>query len=133
MILESSTNLRFRLLKDEERFYDQFVEMSLGPERELYDVIQNNIKARSGVHLPIEDRMLRSIDRVCRLSGVTIEDVPVRAGDWGGGFRERLRALGEEGAYVLLMRIPSHAVHGTWVDLLLHHVEEKGDGFVPNG
>ncbi len=52
LILESSTNLRFLLLKNEERFYDQFVKMSLGPERELHDVIQNNIKARSGVHLP---------------------------------------------------------------------------------
>jgi hypothetical protein len=132
-ILETAVNLRFLVLKNEERFFDQFVRLSLGPERELYDAIQSNIQKRDDKKvLPIEKRMLASIDRACRLSGVKIEDVATKAGDWGGGMRERLRAMGEEDRYFAVQRLPSHAVHGTWVDLILHHLEEAPGGFIPD-
>ena len=130
-ILESTVNLRFLLLKNEKRFFDQFVKFSLAPERELYDQILRNIGRRGGVELPIETRMLASIKRTCRLSGITIEEVDSKYRDWGGGLRNRLKDLGQEDVYVSLQRIPSHAVHGTWVDLILHHLEEKEDGFSP--
>ncbi len=131
-IFESATNLRFMVMKNEARFYDQFVKFSLAPERELYDLITKNIEARGGEVLPIEDRMLASVHRVCKLSGVKIEDLDSKYRDWGGGMRNRLEALGEPHAYVLGQRIASHAVHGTWADLLFHHLEAKEGGFVPN-
>ncbi len=132
-ILESATNLRYLLLKNEERFFDQFVRFSLAPEREQYDLIQRNITARYGEVLPIEKRMLTSIERVCRLSGVAITDVPSKAGDWGGGLRNRLDALGLADLYVGQQRLLSHAVHGTWVDLVQHHLSEvEGGRFEPD-
>lgn len=132
-ILESATNLRFLLLKNEQKFYDRFVYFSLGPERELYDLIQSNIAKRDGrTILPIEQRMLNSIERVCRLAGVKIEDVDPNYREWAGGLRNRLRELGEEAYYVALQRVSSHAVHGTWVDLVLYHIKEKESGFVPD-
>ena len=131
-ITESATNLRFLVAKNEERFFDQFVRFSLSPDRELYDSIQENIIARDGKVLPIEQRMLESIDRLCRLSGVTIADVPPKKGDWGGGLRNRLIALGEGKGYAALHRVPSHAVHGTWVDLVQHHISEADNGFKPD-
>jgi hypothetical protein len=130
-IMESAINIRFLLHKKEERWYEQFARHSLGPERELYDIIQVNIKQRAGEVLPIEQRMLSSIDRVCRLTGVRIEDVDKKYGDWGGGLRERLKAIGKEELYST-QRIGSHAVHGTWVDLVLHHLEEKTGGYIPD-
>jgi hypothetical protein len=56
-----------------------------------------------------------------------------KPGDWGGGLRERLKALGKEDRYVSVQRTPSHAVHGTWVDLFNSHLEYDGatDTFVP--
>ena len=131
-IFESVINLRFLLLKNEERFYDQFVQFSLAPERELYDVISRKIRERDGQALPMETRMLDSIRRTCELSGITIEDVNAKVPDWGGGLRNRLQALGLEDAYASLQRIPSHAVHGTWVDLVLHHLESRSQGFAPD-
>lgn len=132
-ILESTANLRFLALKNEDRFYDQFVRFSLGPERELYDAIQSNIQSREQQRvLPTESRMLKSIERVCRLSNVTIEEINQKYGDWGGGLRNRLKALGEESNYLYFQRLPSHEVHGTWVDLVQHHLEEKNQGFVPD-
>lgn len=122
-IMESAINLEFLLRKSEDRYFDQFVEFSLGPERELYDIIQSNIAARRGEVWPIEQRMLDSINDVCGASGVKIGELKQRYGDWGGGVRERLKALDKEHRYTGMARLPSHAVHGTWVDLYKNHLK----------
>lgn len=133
-ILESATNLEFLATKNDNKCYEQFVRFSLGPERELHDLIQPNIAARGGNVRPIEQRMLESIHNVCSASGVKIEEVNQKYGDWGGGVRERLKALDKEDFYVAVQRIPSHAVHGTWVDLLMNHLEydSKGGVYIPH-
>ena len=132
-IIESTVNLRYLLLKDDDRVYDRFVTSSLVAERELYDIIQGNIQARDGEKLTIEQNMLGSIEETCQQSGVLIEEVNPRAGHWGGSFREKLSALGEDSlAYTVLQRIPSHAIHGDWVDLVKNHLVPKDSGFEPN-
>lgn len=131
-ITESATNLRFLAIKNEDRFFDQFVRSSLAPEREFYELIQKNIAARGGEILPIEQRMLKSIDRLCQLSGVLITDVQEKSGDWGGGLRNRLIYLGESEWYAAQQRLPSHVIHGTWVDLVQHHLTEVDKGFQPD-
>jgi hypothetical protein len=133
-ILESAINLEFLVNTDDNKYFDQFVKFSLGPERELYDIIQANVVARGGEVCPIEQRMLGSINDVCGASGFKIEEVDRKYGDWGGGLRERLKALGKEERYVGMQRLPSHAVHGTWVDLYKNHLEydSKADVFSPD-
>ncbi len=132
-IIESTVNLRYLLLRDDEDIYDRFVKNSFVAERELYDMIQENIEARDGEQLAIEQNMLKSILQKCESSGVTIEEVGLRAGGWGGSFRDRLSALGlDERAYTVFQGIPSHAVHGTWMDLLNTHLIRREDGFEPD-
>ena len=132
-ITESATDLRFLATKNEKRYFDQFVAAGLSSERELYDVIRKNIDGRGGEALPIEKRMLNAIDRVCRISGVTIEDIKPKLHNWAGGLRNRLIALGEGDAYPMLQRSPSNAVHGTWADLIQHHLQAvDGGGFRPD-
>src|SRR5205823_14501044 len=43
---ESAINVRFLILKNDDSLFDQFVKVSLGPERELYDIIKKNITQR---------------------------------------------------------------------------------------
>jgi hypothetical protein len=133
-IMESAINLEFLVRTKESKYFDQFVAYSLGPERELYDMIQANVSARNGQVLPIERRMLNSIEQVCKASGVKIEQVDRKYRDWGENLRNRLKALDKEQQYVSVQRIPSHAVHGTWVDLYFHHLEyhEEADVFSPD-
>lgn len=133
-IMESLINLEFLVTKNDEQFFDQFVRFSLGPERELYDVIKANVTARGGEMWPIEQRMLDSINDVCQASGVSIEEVNQKYGDWGGGVKERLKALNRETQYVAIQRLPSHAVHGSWVDLYKHHLayDAKTSTFGPD-
>jgi hypothetical protein len=74
-ILESATNLEFQATKNDAQCFEQFVKFSLGPERELYDLIQKNIAKRGGEPQPIEKRMLESIDRVCSKSGTVKKSI----------------------------------------------------------
>ena len=122
-ILESAVNLEFLVTASDDQYFDRFVMNGLGPERELYDTIQANIAARSGEALPIECRMLSSIGDVCRTSGVRIEDVERKHKEWAGNVRARLEAIGKGEYYAAMMRVPSHAVHGNWVDLYKNHLE----------
>lgn len=126
-ILETAINLEFLVTTNDESYFDKFVTLGLGPERELYDTIQANIAVRGGEVLPIERRMLGSIDDVCRKSGVKIEDVERKHKEWAGNVRARLQAIGKEEQYTAMMRIPSHAVHGNWVDLYKNHLEIDDD------
>lgn len=136
-IMESATNLRYLICKNSKKIYDEFVLSGLGPAREQYGIITENIKSRNGEVLPIEKRMLKSIAKLCKASGIQIEEVPLRHREWGDGMRDRVKAIGEASVYyVSAQRFLSHAVHGTWVDILVHHVTEEWEssnlvGFSP--
>ena len=122
-ILETAVNLDFLVTTNDDAHFNNFVTLGLGPERELYETIQINIAARGGKALPIEQRMLSSIDDVCRISGVKIEDVERKHKEWAGNVRARLQAIGKGEHYTATMRLPSHAVHGNWVDLYENRLE----------
>ena len=132
-IIESIVNVRYLMLKDSNEVYDRFVKNGLRPERELHDAIHENIRLRDGQRLAIEEGMLKSILAKCESSGVTIDEIDVKAGSWGGSFQDRVKALGfGEKAYTILQGIPSHAIHGTWMDLLNNHLLRVEGGFEPN-
>lgn len=127
---ESAINVRYLILKNDDSLFDKYVKVSLGPEGEMYDMIKENIEKRKGEPLPVEVRMLASIERLCKISGIKIAEVDRKHREWGGTMRGRLKTLGIEKLYAVVQRIPSHAVHGTWADLALHHLETRSGGFV---
>lgn len=127
-ICESATNLRYLILKNDDALYSAFVQSGLGPQREVFDKVNANIAARGGTRLPIEERLLEMTANLCALSGLKIEDVPAAGRDWGGNMRQKIDALGlPPQAYGALQRYGSHAVHGTWTDLLVHHLRSSSE------
>ena len=120
-------NLEYLATNRDPELFSAYIESSLGPERELYDEIQNNIVARGGEPLTIEIRMINSINNSCRASGKTIDQIDRRRAQWGVNLRERMKSLGKEDLYLSLQRIGSHPIHGTWIDLKLSHILEDGD------
>ena len=127
-VFESSINVRYLLQQNRDALYERFVRVGLNGEKSLYDAITSNIEERGGVVLGIEASMLESINRTCQGSGVDIEDVNPKAGEWGGSFRDKLDALGiQRGAYSL-QAMASQSVHGSWSDLVRNHlsIEESG-------
>ena len=132
-IIESAVNLRYLLLKNDENVYDRFVKNSLAAEKELYDFIRENIESKGGETFLVEQSMLKSILDVCEQSGMTPEEIDTKAGSWGGSVRDRLLAIGYSWpAYTALERIPSHAIHGDWVDLYKNHLLRAQDGYELN-
>ena len=127
-ILDGATSVLYLIKKDDPRTYDRFLLHSLAPERELHDLILENIRRR-GSELPIERRMLNSITRMCRTSGLDIGNVPSKVGPWDGGMRQRLDFIGLQDSYPMFQGLPSAAIHGTWSDLLHHHVRPVDGGF----
>ena len=132
-ILESAVNLMYLLKLDDDQVYDRFVRSGLLGECELYDFIQGNIESRGGKTLGIEESMLRSINDTLEQSGITVEEIDLKAGNGMVNLRERMNAIGlGPQSYTALARIPSHAIHGDWVDLVLNHLERREDGFLPD-
>lgn len=128
-VMDAAVTIRFLILKNDNAIYDEFVRRGLSPEGELYDLVQRNIAARGGESLPVERRLIKTINDLAIASALTIADIPRQHRDWGGGLRKRLIALGIEDTYVGSQRVPSHAIHGTWVDLLIHHLEQTEAGW----
>ena len=131
-LIESSINLQFLVQKNDEGIYDKFVRSGLSNERELFDLIQSNIKDRDGEERVIEQDMLQSIQNTCQNSGVSIEEINPRAGSWGGTFKDKLTALGMKDAYPILQGTTSQSVHGSWSDLITNHLKVNEFGYEPD-
>ena len=131
-ILESSVDLQYLLAKDEDTVYERFIRTGLKGERELYDIIQANIKEKNGQVLEIEQGMLQSIERTCEDSGEKIEDIDPKAGSWGGSYRDRLKAIGLGDAYPIFQSMTSQAVHGSWSDLIRNYLQKNEHGYEPS-
>ena len=128
-IPESSIDLQYLLKKDDDTVFERFVKVGLKSERELYDIIQENI--RNGQELEIERDMLRSIIRTCEDSGVKIEEINSRAGSWGGSYRDRMKEIGLAEGYPFFQGMSSQAVHGSWSDLVRNYLNKSETGYEP--
>jgi hypothetical protein len=128
-IFEAVVNVRFLMQREDPALFERFMRSGLGPERELYELIMRNIAARGGQVQPIETRMLTSIRSICHESGFPIEDVEPKPGDWAGNLRQRMEALQLPDYYVSFQRLPSHAMHATWTDLVVNHLRYHSDGY----
>ena len=126
-MLETAVNVMFLLHSEDPDIYDDFMKKGLGPDREFYDSVQANI-AVAGGPTPMEERILASIQRLVQQSGLRIEDIPVRHQEWGGNMREKIAAIGWDGLYIPY-RGGSHAVHGTWADVLMRHLIPGAGGY----
>ena len=130
LAFECIVNLRF-LLKNanDPSVFDSYVAYSMRNERRLQDKIEERIASREDEILAVETRMLNSIAKVAKASGVRIEDVSAsRPKDWAAkNTFEKAEAVGLGEAYLGAFRGPSASVHGTWTDLLEFQLDTDHD------
>jgi hypothetical protein len=93
--------------------------------------IEENIENRNGSILVIEQRMLDSIQECINLNGLSDQDV----NDTKGlpSFLQMCKDLEfSDLFYTAIQRMGSHAVHGTWSDLVFNYLRhENGQRFYP--
>lgn len=128
---ESLINLRYLLQRDNDDLFDEYIEYSLREEKRLLNRIQKNITKR-GYELPIESRMISSINRAFKISSFLPEQVnETKWKPWGEKIYERSKSIGWKDLYFALFSLPSHTVHGNWQDLITYHLEYKKGEFSP--
>ena len=134
LAFETIVNLAYLIDYGSPELFDQYIRYSLRQEKRLHNRIMANIESRSGVRLPIEDRMLSSISAAAARSGFSIDDLsPDEPRRWGEqSLYLRAKAVGLEIMYLAAFGGGSQNVHGNWMDLLEYHLDEDGDGFVPS-
>ena len=126
-IFESCVILTWLCRTHESDRFTRYIANGLRTELELEDQILGNVAAREGVSLAIEERMLESVNRCIRDSGLTKLDIantkkmPDMASMISATGKSRLM-------YTVGQRIGSHHVHGTWVSLKMHYLQEDENG-----
>ena len=134
LAIETIVDLRYLFRHLDSELGDDFVRSSFRQERLLRDQIDAAIESRGGEVKPIEDRMLRSIDRAVSLAGISIDEVSPKRRNWGGkDTRSKAREVfGDDLAYIGGFSGMSQSVHGSWGDLMQFHLEtEDGLRFRP--
>lgn len=130
-LAEGIFNLIYLLKNSSDELFDEYIEYSLKTEKELLNRIRENIGNR-GYELPIETRMISSIERVFNISCYPFEQVrEKRRNPWGKSIYNRLKDLGMENMYLVFVGLLSHSVHGNWQDLIDNHLEYQDGDFSP--
>ena len=135
LLAECVINLRYLIRNGSTELIQSYLAYSLRHEKDLADLIRTNVRDRSGVELPIEARMLRSIQRTFDNSQFPEESLPLKkVRNWGGkNLFEKAQNVELGGAYLAIFGGPSRNVHGGWHDLLQYHLECEVPGvFKPN-
>ena len=128
LVMETATNLRYLLFKDDPEMYARFVNSGLRPDVELIDDINGKIKERGRTdEMPIERGMKASVERYVTDSGTTFREVKSSPRHWGPNYRDRMLEMGEDESYLYLQRLPSSAVHGDWASLMRFYLHKSGE------
>jgi hypothetical protein len=121
-IFESCVKVQWRCKQASGDFFERFIAEGLKTELAIKSQIETKIAFRGGAILPIEQRMLRSIERCLRTS--SLNDGQIANSKKMPDLASMLDVLGNERlTYVVGQKIGSHHVHGTWPSLLLHYLE----------
>jgi Family of unknown function (DUF5677) len=135
LAFEAIVDIRYLVRKLDAELGDDFVKSSYRQERILRDQIMDRITERGGEVLPVEDRMLKSINRAADIADLCLDDVSTKRRTWGGqDTRAKAREVfGDDLAYIAAFSGMSQSVHGSWGDLLQFHLEtEDGKRFTPS-
>jgi hypothetical protein len=128
LVFETTVNIRFLVKNFSKPLINSYIAHSLRHERKLRDRIRANIEARGGSILPIEDRMIRSIERAAEGAGISLDAIdPKDKRPWGGkNIFEKAKDVGLEALYLASFGGGSHSIHGNWQEIYANHLEWDG-------
>jgi len=127
-IFESAIKLSWLCAEGDPDSFDRFIAGGLKTEIEFKAKIESNIELRGGNLIEIEKRMLNSIGNYIEKSDLTEERI--LKSKKIPNLAEMIKIIGHDRlAYIVGQKIGSHHVHGTWVSLWFHYLNEE-DGIV---
>lgn len=131
LAFETIVNVKYLISFRAEDPFQSYIQYSMKHEKRLYNRINKNIDAAGGDILPIEQRMLNSIQNAVIKSEITLDELDTRQPrNWANkNVFERAQAVGLDNAYLGVFGGGSHSVHGNWMDLLDYQLEKVDGGF----
>lgn len=129
-ISETAIKVQWLCHKNNAESFVRYIADSLSQDLILKKQISENIANRNGNILEIEQRMLKSIDRYIKLSELSEQDInnAKRLPNFYS-MCDDLK-LGEL-FYTAIQRMGSHAVHGTWSELVANYLQHENGRFHP--
>ncbi|MDQ6867094.1 MAG: DUF5677 domain-containing protein [Pseudomonadota bacterium] len=126
---EAVVHIRYLIQEFSPALVDSYVKCSLKHERKLHNLIEKNIAQRNGVVLPIEDRMLKSINRTVQAAQIPLDQIEVKGKlSWGGkNIFDKAKAVSLDNAYLAAFGGGSNSIHGNWQEIFGHHLEWHED------
>jgi hypothetical protein len=130
-ISESAIKIQWLCHKDNIDSFIRYIADGLKKDLILKNQIEQNIQNRQDSTLVIEQRMLDSIQNCINLSGLSEHDV--KKTKKLPDFAQMCKDLEiDDGFYTAIQRMGSHAVHGTWSELVFNYLQhESGQRFYP--
>ena len=123
-IFESAVKLQWLCHVRDGDAFSRFIADGLKTELEFKDRIEEIIAARGGRVLEIERRILARIDSAIAESGLSEDQI--RQSNKLPNLADIITDLeGDRLLYIIGQKIGSHHVHGTWVSLRVHYLEER--------
>ncbi len=126
-IFESAVKIIWLVKTNDEQRFRRLVADGLKTELEFSSRIDAEIKSRGGDALVIETRMLTSIEKYIASSGITAREIaeakrlPDLASMIEAIWKDRL-------VYLVGQKLGSPHIHGTWVSLRMHYLQEGANG-----
>ena len=126
-IFESAVKIIWLVNTSDNERFRRLVADGLKTELEFKARIEAEITARGGTALVIEKRMLTSIEKYIASSGMTAGEIAdaKRLPD----LASMIEAIWQDRMFYLVgQKLGSHHVHGTWVSLRMHYLQEANNG-----
>lgn len=127
-IVDTGINLSFLLEEDEPEIIKKYMKSSLTVEKKLWDQIHER---KGETLLPIEKRMLDSVQATFKRAEIEIDSVTGKDMKWCGSTYDKALKTDMISLYENVFRGCSHNIHGTWHDLEFNHIYEKDGNFKP--
>ena len=129
-ISESAIKVQWLCRKNNSDRFVRYLADGLKKDLIFKKQIEQNINSRNGSVLVIEQRMLDSIQNCLNLSGLSEEDVnnAQNLHDFASMCKDLKYG---DVLYTSIQRMGSHAVHGTWSDLVFNYLKYDEERFYP--
>jgi len=130
-ISESAVKIQWLCHKNDDDSFLRYLADGLVKDLMFKKQIEKNIENRNGEILVIEQRMLNSIKECVELSGLSEQEI--NDAKKFPDFASMLNSLGfSDIFYTAIQRMGSHAVHGTWSDLIFNYLRhDDGERLYP--
>ena len=127
-IFESCVKLAWLCQQQDTESLERFLADGLKTELELKTAVEKAIQERNNQTLPIEDRMLTSIQRT--ITSSTLSEQKIVSAKKLPDLASMLEMLGQSRWFYLVgQKVGSQHVHGSWPSLKLHYLKMGEDGF----